>query len=94
MQDAALLTELNGFVDRLTADEFLALLPSLRAAFAWFTPRERAEIAEQIAQMRGLAPRTLLSARLTVDPVQLAGSFAFDAALVSRLRAYGLARRS
>jgi hypothetical protein len=33
--------------------EFLAALPALRQAFAWFPPRERAAIAEQVAALHG-----------------------------------------
>jgi len=35
--------------------DFLAALPSLRLAFAWFPPRERATIAERIAALHGHA---------------------------------------
>ncbi len=33
--------------------EFLTALPALRQAFAWFPPRERAAIAEQVARLHG-----------------------------------------
>uniref|UniRef100_UPI003340509D DUF5682 family protein n=1 Tax=Castellaniella defragrans TaxID=75697 RepID=UPI003340509D len=47
-------------------DDFLVALPALRAAFGWFPPRERGNIAAQVSDLLGLtAPE---SARLTHLP--------------------------
>jgi hypothetical protein len=90
-QDDVLLTELDGFIERLTADEFLTLVPSLRAAFAWFTPKERSELGRHIAKVRGLSSGVNLAARLTDDPVGVAEALAFESALLVTLHTYGLA---
>lgn len=40
---------------QLTDEDFLVALPALRAAFGWFPPRERGDIAAQAAALLGLA---------------------------------------
>ena len=36
-------------------EDFLVALPQLRAAFAWFPPRERGALAAQVARLLGLS---------------------------------------
>jgi Family of unknown function (DUF5682) len=91
VQDDVLLKELDGFIERLTPDEFLTLVPSLRAAFAWFTPRERRQLGEHLARLRGLTPATNIADRLYDDPLNIAHAMAFEEALLNTLRTYGLA---
>ncbi|KFB70030.1 MAG: hypothetical protein CAPSK01_000429 [Candidatus Accumulibacter vicinus] len=40
---------------QLGDEDFLVALPALRAAFGWFPPRERGDIAAQAASLLGLA---------------------------------------
>jgi hypothetical protein len=94
VQDDLLLQELDAFVQRLTPDEFLSLVPSLRAAFEWFTPRERAEIGRHIARLRGLDPNTNMAGRLPEDPLEVAAAIAFEAGVLRVLHTYGLAPAS
>jgi len=47
-------------------EDFLVVLPALRAAFGWFPPRERGDIAVQVARLLGLS--TPECARLTQLP--------------------------
>lgn len=87
-------TELLGVVDERIRDlaepEFLAALPALRRAFAFFPPRERIALATELLRRAGAsaAPETLLRPPVSAD-VELAAR-AFDDALALRLERYGL----
>ncbi|WP_026923042.1 DUF5682 family protein [Glycomyces arizonensis] len=67
-------------VGDMTDDEFLVALPALRQAFAFFPPRERSLIAEQLIALRGTgeSARSLL-AKQHVDPVLVAAAHALEA---------------
>lgn len=53
-------------IAELNSEDFLVALPALRAAFGWFPPRERGNIAAQAAALLGLGARE--RARLTHLP--------------------------
>jgi hypothetical protein len=94
VQDDVLVAELDGFIERLSPDEFLNLLPSLRAAFAWFTPRERSIVGEHVARLRGLTKGAGLARQMDHDPLAVAQAMAFESELLVYLRTYGLSESS
>ncbi|MFO0614661.1 MAG: DUF5682 family protein [Polyangiaceae bacterium] len=55
-REPALVGTVDGLLSLATEGDFLAALPSLRYAFTYFPPRERAAIAERVAALHG-APR-------------------------------------
>jgi hypothetical protein len=73
------LDALDDLLERMSATEFLVALPSLRLAFSWFPPRERAAVAQRALARRGArgSARSLL--RLPADPVHLARADAVEA---------------
>ncbi len=42
-------------LESMGSDDFLVALPQLRAAFAWFPPRERGALAQRVAALLGLS---------------------------------------
>ncbi|MCP1133607.1 DUF5682 family protein [Paenibacillus polysaccharolyticus] len=46
-----LLQELNGLIEQLSYDDFIAMIPELRLAFTYFTPMETNLIAERVANL-------------------------------------------
>lgn len=73
-----LLGVLDELVSRFGQEEFLAALPALRLAFAWFPPRERATIATHLLAQRGLAGSGSALLRLPVDAELLARAQAVE----------------
>lgn len=63
---------------RLSAEEFLALLPELRLAFGYFTPSEIDRIAGSAAELHGRKREELLRGRMT-EPEDYAYGEALDA---------------
>ena len=51
---------LDEFYGRVTEEEFMELLPELRMAFAYFTPREIDKIAAGAARLHGKGGRNIL----------------------------------
>lgn len=49
----AFLKMLDTFLGQVTSEEFMELLPELRMAFTWFTPRETDKIAGKAAALHG-----------------------------------------
>ena len=86
--------EMVGVLDRLVTemaeDEFLAALPALRMAFAYFPPREREAVAQRLLERRGLqgSARTLL--RGTVDTEAYRRARAIETNALTRLAGTGL----
>ena len=86
--------EMVGVLDRLVTemaeDEFLAALPALRMAFAYFPPREREAVALRLLERRGLqgSARTLLGG--TVDPEAYRRARAIETNALTRLAGTGL----
>ena len=50
----ALLSAIVGGVEDMSAHGFLIALPSMRQAFDYFPPRERADLAERLLERYGL----------------------------------------
>ena len=86
--------EMVGVLDRLVTEmaeeEFLAALPALRMAFAYFPPREREAVAQRLLERRGLqgSARTLL--RVTVDTEAYRRARAIETNALTRLAGTGL----
>ena len=51
----AIVSAVHEAFEGMGADDFLVALPQLRAAFAWFPPRERGALAMQVAALLGLS---------------------------------------
>ncbi|TAG25651.1 MAG: hypothetical protein EAZ37_12105 [Burkholderiales bacterium] len=59
-------------LEGMGSDDFLVALPQLRAAFAWFPPRERGALAARVAALLGLSASeqsSLLSLRTGTQPL-------------------------
>jgi hypothetical protein len=77
-----------------TDDDFLAALPSLRGAFAWFPPREREALARSILQRAGfaLAEADVMAIdwmRQKTSITSQAEALALEARVAERLARYG-----
>lgn len=85
-----LIDVLDGIVSAMAEDDFLAGLPALRQAFAFFPPRERERIAERLLDRRGKhgSARSLL--RTTADPLLLARAKALEENVSRLLDRHGL----
>ncbi|WP_331737032.1 DUF5682 family protein [Streptomyces sp. NBC_00211] len=68
-QDDGLLGVLDALVSEQPEDEFLAGLPALRQAFAYFPPRERERIAARLIERRGLRGSARGLLRTPADPL-------------------------
>ncbi|MFD4243473.1 DUF5682 family protein [Streptomyces sp. NPDC058525] len=81
---------LDGLVRDMSETDFLAGLPALRQAFAYFPPRERERIAAQLIERRGLrgSARSLL--RVTADPLLIARARSLENHVERTLDRYGL----
>lgn len=89
--EAALVATVDGLLSLATETDFLAALPSLRFAFTWFPPRERANIAEKVAALHGAsnaAAQTLLAR--TGDAASIAEAVALERAARATAARYGL----
>ena len=53
----AIVRAVHTALDAIGHEDFLVALPPLRAAFAWFPPRERGAIAAHVARLLGLDPQ-------------------------------------
>ncbi|MEU9143656.1 DUF5682 family protein [Streptomyces sp. NPDC048349] len=81
---------LDELVRAMSEEDFLAGLPALRQAFAYFPPRERERIAAQLIERRGLrgSARSLL--RVTADPLLIARARNLEDHVERTLDRYGL----
>ncbi|NUS15552.1 MAG: hypothetical protein HOY69_29860, partial [Streptomyces sp.] len=86
----SLVDVVDGLVSAMPDGDFLAGLPALRQAFAFFPPRERERIAERLLERRGTrgSARSLL--RTTADPLLLARAQALEENVARLLDRYGL----
>lgn len=86
----ALIAVLDDLMCALPDDAFLAGLPALRQAFAFFPPRERERIAGRLLERRGVhgSPRALL--RTTAAPLLIARAGALEEHVSELLTRYGL----
>ncbi|SEB95244.1 hypothetical protein SAMN05216483_0765 [Streptomyces sp. 2131.1] len=76
----------------LPESAFLAGLPALRQAFAFFPPRERERIASQLLARRGLRGSSRALLRTTADPLLIARAGALEDRVTGLLARYGLDR--
>ncbi len=86
----SLIDIVDGVVSALPETDFLAGLPALRQAFAFFPPRERERIAEHLLQRRQVrgSARSLL--RTPADPLLLARARALEENVTRLLDRHGL----
>jgi hypothetical protein len=54
-EDEAIVRAINAALESMSPEDFLVALPRLRAAFAWFPPRERGALGALIAGVLGLS---------------------------------------
>ena len=59
-----LLSELNGLIEQLPYDDFIAMIPELRLAFTYFTPMETNLIAERVASLHQVKPDEMITPAL------------------------------
>ncbi|SHO44075.1 DUF5682 family protein [Anaerocolumna xylanovorans] len=55
------ITMIDSFLEKLSEEDFMAILPELRMAFGYFTPREIDEIARKAAVHHGIEGKELLA---------------------------------
>lgn len=87
----ALVGAVHEAIEAMSTEDFLVAIPQLRAAFTWFPPRERGEIAGRVAKLLGLSGREqnrLLSLRDGADALLQAKSI--EAQAVAWARAMGI----
>jgi hypothetical protein len=87
----AVIAAVDEVVAAMPEPDFLIALPALRLAFSFFPPREKVNVAEQVAAHHRASPgvgRQLLT--LTVDADVTASGRAIDAAVQALLVRYGL----
>ncbi|WP_063824690.1 DUF5682 family protein [Nocardia pseudovaccinii] len=87
---SSLIAVLDDLITRFTPPDFLAALPALRLAFAWFPPRERAAIATRLLELRGMTGSAAALLRLPADPTLLARAQAVELRVDELLAEYGL----
>ncbi|MCC3655186.1 DUF5682 family protein [Streptomyces sp. S07_1.15] len=86
--------DLVGVLDRtvggMSESAFLAALPALRQAFAFFPPRERERIAGRLLDLRGVRGSARALLRTGGDPMALAAARALEDRVSTLLTRYGL----
>lgn len=86
----ALIAVLDDLMCALPDDAFLAGLPALRQAFAFFPPRERERIAGRLLERRGVHGSSRALLRTTADPLLIARAGALEEHVTQLLTRYGL----
>ncbi|MEV4125216.1 DUF5682 family protein [Nocardia sp. NPDC049707] len=89
-QASSLIAVLDDLIARFTQPDFLAALPALRLAFAWFPPRERAAIANRLLGLRGVVGSAAALLRLPADPALVARAQAVELRVDELLGDHGL----
>ncbi|PZT77749.1 MULTISPECIES: DUF5682 family protein [unclassified Streptomyces] len=87
---ASLVGVLDEVLCELSEEAFLAGLPALRQAFAFFPPRERERIAARLLARRGLRGSSRALLRTTADPLLIARAGALENRVTGLLTRYGL----
>ncbi|MFI1954431.1 DUF5682 family protein [Streptomyces xinghaiensis] len=86
--------DLVGVLDRtvggMNENAFLAALPALRQAFAFFPPRERERIAGRLLELRGVRGSARALLRTGGDPMAPAAARALEERVGTLLTRYGL----
>lgn len=88
LRDGRLVGTVDAALAKLGDDVFLAALPSMRLAFSWFPPGERARIGALLAERWGRAPGSSWIGHVPA-PVLEAG-LALDSRIVEMARALGV----
>ncbi|HEU0102138.1 MAG TPA: DUF5682 family protein [Mycobacteriales bacterium] len=83
--DDGVLAAVDATLTRLTSGDFLAALPALRQAFAWFPPREREQVAALLLARRGLRGSAAALLRTAADPLLLARAAEVEARVTGLL---------
>ncbi len=92
-RDGQLIASINEAVCAYTDDDFLAALPSMRLAFAYFTPREKQAIAKNLLQDSGSSDLSdLLDLPLGLEVATQA--LALESQVFQLIDRYGLRRGS
>jgi hypothetical protein len=89
----SLVDVVDGVVSAMADVDFLAGLPALRQAFAFFPPRERERIAEHLLERRGIKASARSLLRTTADPLLLARAADLEENVARTLDRYGLGPR-
>jgi len=89
-KSSSVLTALDQIVREQSENDFLLALPSLRQAFEYFPPRERAQIADRLLRARGLRATGRSFVRTATDPADLAAAQLLEADVDVALREAGL----
>ncbi|WP_406090047.1 DUF5682 family protein [Streptomyces sp. NBC_01013] len=89
-EGGSLIGVLDDLMCTLPAEAFLAGLPALRQAFAFFPPRERERIAARLLERRGLRGSARGLLRTTGDPLLIARAGALEDRVTALLTRYGL----
>ncbi len=88
--EGALVDVLDDIVGAMSEGDFLAGLPALRQAFAFFPPRERERVAERLLDRRGRRGSARALLRTTADPLLLARARALEENVALLLTRHGL----
>ncbi|HEY4459742.1 MAG TPA: DUF5682 family protein [Pseudonocardiaceae bacterium] len=91
VDEPGLLGLIDSTVVELDEPDFLAALPALRQAFAYFPPRERETIARHLLDRRQLRGSARALLRTSVDPLVIAEAKALEATVSALLASTGLA---
>ncbi|MFE1411691.1 DUF5682 family protein [Streptomyces sp. NPDC058746] len=81
---------LDDLVRAMSEADFLAGLPALRQAFAYFPPRERERIAARLIERRGVHGSARALLRVTADPLVIARARKLEDQVERTLDRYGL----
>lgn len=84
---------LNHIITQLSDDDFIISLPSIRNAFYWLPPKERAEIASIVLSMNDanhLSSKTLTSPKFTDDVVDIAKNQKYEKEAIHTLEKWGI----
>lgn len=85
-----MLDTVDGFLGRLDEDEFMALLPHLRLAFAALNPREIDQVAEQLARLHGGSASSFAAVHHALTPRDFDRGLALDRHLRATAEKEGL----
>ena len=88
-RDPELVTSIDELLNGLSAEDFLAALPSFRLAFTFFTPREKHQLLTTLFRALGILNAAPLAA-LEVDMATAAEALALEGRIFASVDKYGL----
>jgi len=88
-RDPKIIAALDSLILELSAEDFVAALPSLRLAFTFFTPREKHHLLSTLWGSLGMTTREPAQA-LQVSPELAARALVFEERVFETLQRYGL----